>query len=807
MKYFLLLTSFLFFSTYSNAQWKTLNPYPTANTTYVGSAPSADRFITVTGQDEAIVTHDGGDTWDVVQIGGGGIYRAAFFINDNIGWAVGSFVERLHKTTDGGLTWTHLPNAPDTTKYNVYFVDENTGWSVGYNGFIIKTTDGGSSWFSQSNTSITSSTLYGVCATDINNVFIAGNANSLVRSADGGNTWSLYPQIFSSSTDYRDVCFPPAASGLTGYLVGSSERIARTTDGGVTWSPVYDGGTEQLWSVSFNNINTVGIACGAGGMVLRTTDGGDTWNVIPGFPDETFYSVRFGSDNVVYLDGHNGYIYKSTDAGITWNQSGYRFTTTSLNDVCFSDLLNGYVVGMNGFIARSTDGGNTFTPQSSTFTNEINEVTSPSPDAAVAGCDDGIVLWTSDGGSNWTEVNTGFGTSGDILAIDFINNSTGWAAGYNGIVAKSTDGGASWTNISNIPSGSPWDMDFVDDLYGWIVCTGERIYATTDGGLTWNQQYYGGGLGTYGVSFADRSHGVAGGTGGNTYYTTNGGAAWNAASVPPDHSVWGIEMKDSPNGLVAFAACASGYAYKSTDGGITWIQQQRYTINTFDDVSMSDAGHAWFAGNYGLLIGYYDPSAVPVELLSFTAGLINNKVELNWKTATEKNNRGFEIERQNVKTTGQKGTAGWEKIGFVEGNGTTVQTHSYSFSDNNPAAGNYSYRLKQIDFDGSYEYSDVVGVTVNTVLKYNLSQNYPNPFNPATQISYSIPSAGFVTLKVYDVLGNEVAVLVNEEKPAGVYTLNFNARSVDGQELSSGVYLYRLKAGDYSSTKKLILMK
>ncbi len=753
------------------------------------------------------MTQDGGNTWDVVQIGGNGIYRAAFFIDDNVGWAVGSFVERLHKTTDGGLTWFHLPNAPDTTKYNVFFIDQNTGWSVGYNGFIIKTTDGGDNWYSQSNTSITSSTLYGVYATDINNVFVAGSSNSLVKSTDGGSSWSLYPQIFTSSTDYKDVCFPPTATGFLGFLVGSSERIARTTDGGDTWAPVYDGGAEQLWSIGFNNINTVGIACGAGGMVVRTTDGGDTWNIIPGFPDAIFYSVKFASADVVYLNGQNGYIYKSTDAGITWNPLGYRFTTTSLNDVSFSDSLNGYVVGINGFIARSTDGGNTFAVQSSTFTNEINEVISPSPDVAVAGCDDGIILWTSDGGGSWTEVNTGFGTSGDILAIDFINNSTGWAAGYNGIVAKSTDGGASWTNISTIPSGNPWDMDFVDDLYGWIVCTGERIYATTDGGITWIQQFSGGGLGTYGVSFVDHSRGIAGGTSGNTYYTTNGGAAWNNAAVPPGQSVWGIEMKDSPNGLVAFAACASGYAYKSTDGGITWMDQPRYTINTFDDVAMADAGHAWFAGNYGLLIGYYDPSAIPVELLSFKATQANGKVELRWKTATETNNRGFQIERHPARGEGEIESTDWRKIGFVDGYGTSTEQHIYTFKDNESLSGTYSYRLKQIDFDGSFGYSKVIEVNVNSFRDFALSQNFPNPFNPATTINFSLAAKSKVILIVYNSLGQQVAELINGDIEAGAQRIEFN-----GSMLSSGVYLYRLSAAghdgsNFTSVKKMILLK
>jgi hypothetical protein len=146
--------------------------------------------------------------------------------------------------------------------------------------------------------------------------------------------------------------------------------------------------------------------------------------------------------------------------------------------------------------------------------------------------------------------------------------------------------------------------------------------------------------------------------------------------------------------------------------------------------------------------------------------------------------------------------AEWKKIGFVNGNGTTIEQHSYSYNDQNLSAGKYQYRLKQIDFDGSFEYSNIVEVEINFPDEFSLSQNYPNPFNPSTTIKYSIPSSEFVKLKVFDVLGNEVATLVNEEKPKGIYKVDFN-----GANLSSGIYFYTLQAGQFSETKKLILMK
>jgi subtilisin family serine protease len=189
---------------------------------------------------------------------------------------------------------------------------------------------------------------------------------------------------------------------------------------------------------------------------------------------------------------------------------------------------------------------------------------------------------------------------------------------------------------------------------------------------------------------------------------------------------------------------------------------------------------------------------IPVELSSFTASANENSVTLQWSTATETNNQGFEIQRLVV--GGQ--VSEWEKIGFVAGFGTTTETKSYSFNDEDVNTGSYSYRLKQIDYDGTFKYSDAIEVEVSVPLEFSLSQNYPNPFNPATSMQYAIGSRQFVSLKVYDVLGNEVAALVNEEKEPGVYDVSF-----DGSNLSSGLYFYKLQAGSFSEIKKMLLLK
>jgi hypothetical protein len=192
---------------------------------------------------------------------------------------------------------------------------------------------------------------------------------------------------------------------------------------------------------------------------------------------------------------------------------------------------------------------------------------------------------------------------------------------------------------------------------------------------------------------------------------------------------------------------------------------------------------------------------IPVELTSFTATSRSGEVYLNWATASETNNLGFEIER---KILNNQNEGEWARIGFVEGYGTTTEPKEYSYVDNISRinATSLAYRLKQLDFDGSYEYSDEVLVDNSVPVDYALHQNYPNPFNPVTTISYSLPLKSQVDLVIHNLLGEKVIQLVNEEKEVGKHSIEFNATS-----LPSGVYFYRLQAGSFVETKKMVLMK
>ncbi len=212
-------------------------------------------------------------------------------------------------------------------------------------------------------------------------------------------------------------------------------------------------------------------------------------------------------------------------------------------------------------------------------------------------------------------------------------------------------------------------------------------------------------------------------------------------------------------------------------------------------VSLRQGGLVYEVQVDGIKVSTSWGDVVPVELTSFNASVNNNSVTISWKTSTESNNRGFGIQKKTLNTD-------WTDIIFINGNGTSTKSHEYSYVDENLEAGNYSYRLKQIDFNGSYEYSKVVEAEVEDHVNFELAQNYPNPFNPSTNIDFSIPSNENVRLSVYNVLGQEIKTLFNGFMKSGNHTINFNAVN-----LNSGLYFYKLELNGVSLVKKMLHVK
>ncbi|MBS4034300.1 MAG: choice-of-anchor D domain-containing protein [Ignavibacterium sp.] len=202
--------------------------------------------------------------------------------------------------------------------------------------------------------------------------------------------------------------------------------------------------------------------------------------------------------------------------------------------------------------------------------------------------------------------------------------------------------------------------------------------------------------------------------------------------------------------------------------------------------------------------------AIPVEMTSFTAFVNSNIVTLNWSTATELNNMGFDVERSII-SNGVR-TLIWEKIGFIDGKGTTTDKSVYSFTDNNLEFGKYAYRLKQIDFNGVFTYSDVIEVEVGMPVSFVLEQNYPNPFNPSTIIKYSVPIESRVKLSIFNTLGEQIALLINETIPAGYHEYEWNGTTNSGNKVSSGIYFYRIETEGingqkFVNVKKMMMVK
>jgi hypothetical protein len=246
-------------------------------------------------------------------------------------------------------------------------------------------------------------------------------------------------------------------------------------------------------------------------------------------------------------------------------------------------------------------------------------------------------------------------------------------------------------------------------------------------------------------------------------YDTLGNKLWNESGVIASYPALG--GKPVTDGQGGFIICG--------------------TINSFTVVAQQVNKY----GNIGIVI--------PVELISFNAKIINNTIVLTWQTATELNNMGFEIERKSLPEEN------WETIGFIKGYGTTAESKTYSFTDEDVNAGIYKYRLKQIDYDGSFEYSDEVEIEVNSQPKeYLLYQNYPNPFNSSTIIKYYLPEEGRVKLNIYNILGEKALTLFEGEQTSGNHQI-----SLTSGELSSGIYFYSLETVSTKQIKKLTVLK
>ena len=354
----------------------------------------------------------------------------------------------------------------------------------------------------------------------------------------------------------------------------------------------------------------------------------------------------------------------------------------------------------------------------------------------------GVFLSTNNG-TSWSQ--TGL-THGVVLALAV--SGTNIFAGTDHGVFISTNNGTSWTEVNN---------GLTNTLVNALAVSGTNLFSGTSGG--------------------------------GVFLSTNNGTSWNLANTPFNDFSQMVEY--GPN---LFAGTQVG-VFLSTNNGTSWTKVNNGLMNA-SIRSLAVSGTSLFAGTSGRGVwGRPLSEMVPVELTSFTASANGKEVTLSWSTATELNNQGFEVQRK-------FGSNDIATIGSVKGHGTTTSPNNYNYVDKLTDAGKYFYRLKQIDYGGTFEYSNEIEVEVIVLDKFTLEHNYPNPFNPSTKISWQSPVGSQQTLTVFDVLGNVVAILMNEFKLAGSYEVEF-----DGSNLASGIYFYQLRVGNFIDTKKMILLR
>jgi photosystem II stability/assembly factor-like uncharacterized protein len=824
--FFLLVTQICF------AQWEWQNPLPQINTLNEVSFFDELNGIAVGNEGSIIRTTDGGNIWAVVKSGTTNQLNAVCYLDQNTCIAVGESGLIL-KSTDSGLLWK-TQNCNLTDEINaITFVDDKNGWLV-CKEKIFKTSDSGENW-SELTTGLPPNwtTLTGICFVSVDTGWAVGTYYDgsglfakVVKTTNGGNSWNEQTSWAPATTELKDVFFTDKRHGwIVGYSIVHIPGewyndwrgiVFRTEDGGILWSYEIRYDSRGLNTVHFINSTTGWIAGGDyyDSIILKTTNGGYNWKSQVSETGEGLNNIFFVNDSKGWIVGNNGTLIKTENGGSLW-KSQVKGTTKNLNDVTFLNNNNGLAVGDNGTIVITTNGGANWDFQTSGITNNLKAVHfideqngwSVGGEFGSSG-DSSVIIHTTDGSISWTEQTRVPSCSlKDVFFIDanmgFAGGEASDSVGWYSIFLKTTDGGITWVPKYDT-LGFISRIHFVDSNTGWILGSmggmwgyDSYIYRTSDGGITWTRKLEnhgggprgGGNPAVFDIYFRDSNNGIA--IGDVVYRTTNGGDTWIDTIPLPEVSLGKIFVYENQIIGVGYG----GIVCQSTDWGTSWTSQNSGTARSLNGVYFTDSNNGWAVGESGTILHTTNGGIVPVELNSFTAAANGKEVTLSWSTATELNNQGFEVQRK-------FGSNDFVTVGSVKGHGTTTSPNNYTYVDKLIDAGKYFYRLKQIDYGGKYEYSQVVEVNWSPFTTYKLEQNYPNPFNPTTTIGFGIPEKVNVKLSVLNILGEEIKILLNEEKEAGYHSIDFNA-----SDLPSGVYFYKLVTGSYSSTKKMILLR
>jgi hypothetical protein len=659
--------------------------------------------------------------------------------------------------------------------------------------------------------------------------FGAYNTNGAWRTSDGHNWTSSSPNFGASPNGDPITTYDGAGNLYYETMVGSVTgcRVIRSTDNGATWTTgvVAVAGQDKNWMVAdqTSGPNSGNIYTGmTPGNFARSTNLGASWTTTNTFSTQNLpgFMICIGPNGStdggnVFVVTNSGSAFASTYTFYLSTNGGLNFTLKSAQN--FSNYVGTNIGGRNSvqnmrtrpypFIVADQSTG--------TYRGRLYLVYASNNPSGNANKPDIFCRYSTDQGTTWSSavtVNDDVPSTGNhqwhpsiwcdvgsgrlfVKWMDTRDTPTSDSAYI--YASYSDDGGVTWAqnqrisnqkmriNCTSCPGGGT--PRYQGDYDAIISSDNQSLMMWTD--------FRNNNFGSFVGYFPDFAMTVAPNS---VIIPNSGGQEIVTVSVP------GVKLYSSD---AVFTATVSP---TPPNGNITLDFPSGNTISSFPGsipLSIQTSGNVTL-GSYTITIQGTGPGGappvhrrtitldviVPVELTSFAAASDKNDVILTWNTATELNNQGFEIQR---KITGE-----FERVGFVEGKGTTTEAQNYLFRDKDLLSGNYTYRLKQTDFDGSFAYSDEVEIEISQPNVFYLGQNYPNPFNPSTNIKYSIPADGNVTLKMYDILGEEVSTLVNEYQQAGTFDVVF-----DGSNLSSGVYYYQLTSGELTSTKKMMLTK
>lgn len=614
------------------------------------------------------------------------------------------------------------------------------------------------------------------------------------------NTWGSWvgELTYQTQSNFVTVTSP---DGGENWQVGSSKNITWTSGNVSNVKIEYSTNNGTNWIVIASSVSA------AGGSYAWTVPATPSNQCLVKISDVLNSSI-FDVSNSTFMISTSGFDWDFVSSGTT-------------GDIWQIDYVNSSVIWLiaaNGDVRRSTDGGTTWISAGNVGTQAYTIAAIDAQTALVATGPDagnGAIVKTTNGGANWVQKYTATGAWFNV--IDNISESVLWAQSdpTDGSfhIVKSTNGGETWALTANRPAQPATNVYGANGSFYrinntiWFGCGGatgatlaNRVYKSTNGpdgpwtSATTTAQY----TGTISFTTPEGNGLVGFWQATNTLNgSLNGGSSWTSITAPIGLTHGLDYINNTP---YCWAATSTGL-WRTTNHGTAWTADVLPTgvsnglncVKFYDDANIGLAG-----GPGGILLKSRLQPVIPVELTSFTASLVENTISLNWRTASEINNLGFELQR--------KTDSDWSTISFIKGKGTTTEITNYNYVDDFSDyffTGIVYYRLKQIDFDGKFTYSDEIKLDVDLTAKdYVLHQNHPNPFNPTTVISFGIPKAGMVTLKIFDNLGREVQTLVNEEKPAGTFRVEF-----DGSNLASGIYYYRLQSGSFISTKKFVLMK